>query len=255
MEKQFAMVPLAAFSDRRLTYRQLVVFGVICSFRQGSSDLSVCAGRDEIAERCGLHPSVISSATTDLEGYGWLQKSGRGGRAIKTVYRITIPETVTESDTVAHTATVSEPVTVTETVSKTVVEYATPLYRTEKSTDISAIKVASVDPAGFGECWSCYPKRDGGNNRSEALKAYRARLNAGALPADLLAGLKRYVAYCQAKNIVGTAFVKQAKSFFGPDDHWREAWGVSLGMPAGEAAMPDFMVAALRTNMEATHAD
>ena len=137
METQFSMVPVAAFKDRRLTYRQLVVLGAICSFRQASSNLSVCAGRDEITERCGLHPSVISAATTDLEDLGWLQKSGRGGRSVKTTYLIAIPETVAESETVTHNATVSNHVTVaesetvTEPVSKTVAEYATRQYRTE----------------------------------------------------------------------------------------------------------------------------
>lgn len=131
------MVPLAAFSDRRLTYRQLVVLGVICSFRQGSDSLSVCAGREEIAERSGLNPSVISSATTDLENFGWVQKSGRGGRSMKTTYLITIPETVAESETVTHHVTVADSVTVTksetvtEPVSKTVADSATRLYRTE----------------------------------------------------------------------------------------------------------------------------
>ena len=94
METRFSMVPLAAFKDRRLTYRQLVVLGVICSFRQGSADISINVGRDQIAERCGLHPSVISAATTDLENFGWLKKTGRGGRSMKTTYLITIPETV-----------------------------------------------------------------------------------------------------------------------------------------------------------------
>lgn len=137
METQFSMVPVAAFRDRRLTYRQLVVLGAICSFRQASSNNSVCAGRNQIAERCRLHPSVISAATTDLEDLGWLQKSGRGGRSMKTTYLITIPETVAESETVTHhdtvteLNTVAESETVTEPVSKTVAECATRQYRTE----------------------------------------------------------------------------------------------------------------------------
>lgn len=225
MDTRFSMVPLAAFSDRRLTYRQLVVLGVICSFRQGSNDLTVSTGRDEIAERCGLHPSVISAATTDLVNLGWLEKSGRGGRAMKTTYLITIPETVAESETVTHYATV------TESVSKTVAYSATPLYRTEKSTDTCAVKAASVDPEGFVECWSAYPKRDGGNSRADALKAYRGRLKNGASPVELLAGVKRYAAYCASRDIVGTAFVKQASTFFGPGDHWQELWAVPATGP------------------------
>lgn len=119
------MLPLAALRDRRLTYRTLTVLGALCSFRQGSDDVSIVAGRDEIAERCRLHQSVISSATTELEKLGWVEKVGRGGRSVKTTYRLTTPKTVADS------ATVTQPETVTESVSKTVADSATRLYRTE----------------------------------------------------------------------------------------------------------------------------
>lgn len=237
MDNRFSMVPLAAFADRRMTYRQLVVFGVICSFRQGSDDQYVCAGRDEIAERCGLHPSVISSATTDLENLGWLVKSGRGGRSVKTSYQISTPKTVADSATVTHHATVLNSVTVTEgetvtdSVSKTVADSATRLYRTEVNTDICVKNPASMDPEGFAECWTAYPKREGGNSRADALKAYRSRLKTGAASADLLAGVKRYAAYCVSKGIVGTAYVKQAASFFGPGEHWQELWEIPSAIP------------------------
>lgn len=119
------MLPLAALRDRRLTYRTLTVLGALCSFRQGSDDVSIVAGRDEIAERCRLHQSVISSATSELEKLGWVEKVGRGGRSVKTTYRLTTPKTVADS------ATVTQPETVTESVSKTVADSATRLYRTE----------------------------------------------------------------------------------------------------------------------------
>lgn len=222
MDTRFSMVPLAAFSDRRLTYRQLVVLSVICSFRQGSNDLTVSAGRDEIAERCGLHPSVISAATTDLVNLGWLEKSGRGGRSLKTTYMISILETVAESETVTHHAT------------KTVADSATRLYRTEVNTDMVCLKAKDTEPEGFAECWSAYPKREGGNSRADALKAYRGRLKNGALPDDMLAGVRRYAAYCAAKGMVGTAYVKQAATFFGPGEHWKELWDAPTAMPAAD---------------------
>jgi hypothetical protein len=221
MESGFSMLPLAALRDRRLTYRTLTVLGALCSFRQRSDDVSIVAGRDEIAERCQLHQSVISSATTELERLGWLEKVGRGGRSIKTTYRLTTPETVADS------ATVTKPETVTDYVSKTVADSATRLYRTEVNTDICVKKSKDTEPEGFADCWSAYPKREGGNSRTDALKAYRGRLKAGASPSDLLAGVKRYAAYCAAKSIVSTSYVKQASTFFGPGDHWCESWAVS----------------------------
>lgn len=90
------------------------------------------------------------------------------------------------------------------------------------------------EPEGFADCWSAYPKREGGNSRADALKAYRGRLKAGASPADLLAGVKRYASYCQAKGMVGTSFVKQASTFFGPGDHWKETWSIPSALPTQE---------------------
>jgi hypothetical protein len=87
--------------------------------------------------------------------------------------------------------------------------------------------IGKGDPPGFLECWSAYPKREGGNSRNEAEKAYRARLRSGALPADLLAGVKRYAAFVKAKGQEGTAYVKQAATFFGTGEHWREPWEVA----------------------------
>ena len=83
---------------------------------------------------------------------------------------------------------------------------------------------AEVEPAGFADAWADYPARGGGNARPAALRAYRARLNAGVAPAELAAGARRYAAYCQATKIAGTRFVKQAATFFGPDAHYAEPW-------------------------------
>lgn len=194
VDARFAMVPIPALADRRLTYRQLVVLSAICSFRQGSKDMSVSAGRDEIAERCGLHPSVISRATTDLEDFGWLQKSGRGGRSMKTTYLITIPETVAESETVTHLATVSNHVTVTEgetvteSVSKTVADSATRQYRTEVNRHTCASKPKACDPEGFSNFWQQYPKKVA---KPQALKAWSKIKPTGQTLADLMAGLER----------------------------------------------------------------
>jgi hypothetical protein len=92
------------------------------------------------------------------------------------------------------------------------------------------------DPEGFSDCWNAYPKRSGGNSRKEAEKAYRARLKAGASPADMLAGVRRYAAYIRATEREGTAYVKQASTFFGTGEHWREAWE----LPGASAASPDW---------------
>lgn len=237
MASPFVMIPLAANTDSRLSFRQLKTLTAICSFRRSADDFCVEAGRDEIASRCGFNASIVSTATTELQRLGWLVKQGAGGRAaggggLKTTYTITIPETVSNYATVAESETVSESTTVPESVSTTVSTSGTPLYKEEVNADGCFSKSKVSEPEGFGECWSSYPKREGGNSRSEAVKAYRARLKSGTSPADLLAGVKRYATYCQAKGLVGTSYVKQGKTFFGPDNHWQESWAVPSAIPA-----------------------
>ena len=83
-------------------------------------------------------------------------------------------------------------------------------------------------PTEFECVWEKYPKREGGNSKPEGYRAWRARVNEGEPPAELEAGTERYAAYCEASEIIGTRFVKQASTFFGPGEHWREDWSLSL---------------------------
>jgi hypothetical protein len=89
----------------------------------------------------------------------------------------------------------------------------------------------------FSVAWQEYPKRAGGNSRSAAAKAYGARLKAGAVEEEMVAGVRRYAAFVRATGKEGTEYVKQAATFFGPDEHWKEAWDVPMnGSPNGREA-------------------
>ncbi len=76
----------------------------------------------------------------------------------------------------------------------------------------------------FETAWQAYPKRAGGNSKAAAFKAWTTRLKEGVKPEVMLAGVKRYAAYARATGSVGTQYVKQAASFFGPDRHFEESW-------------------------------
>lgn len=185
---RFAMIPLAAIADNRLTLRMLKTFAAICSFRKSADDFSVQKTRGEIAERCGLHPSIISTATTELEILGWLKKTGRGGSKVKTTYLITVAqsETVTDSATVSNSVTVTESETVTDSVSRTVTDSATLLYTKEVNTE----KAVSA-PDGFSEFWDAYGKKVG----KVAAFAQWKKLNPNAaLVSLMIAAARRYSA-------------------------------------------------------------
>lgn len=81
----------------------------------------------------------------------------------------------------------------------------------------------SAYSAEFESFWAEYPKREGGNSKKGAYKAWNARLRSGVKAEDLILSAKRYADHMQAKGNVGTSFVKQAATFLGPDEHWREA--------------------------------
>lgn len=94
-----------------------------------------------------------------------------------------------------------------------------------KTTQETTSKTTSSADA-FEEAWQAYPRRAGGNSKADARKAWAARLSAGFDAGDMLAGVLRYAAFCVAENKVGTAYVKQAATFFGPGEHWTEEWAV-----------------------------
>lgn len=74
----------------------------------------------------------------------------------------------------------------------------------------------------FEEAWKAYPKRDGGNPKAAALKAWKARLREGIEATRLVAATRGYAAAMLKAGNVGTRFVLQASTFFGPDRRFAE---------------------------------
>ncbi|MFS1525343.1 hypothetical protein ACL7TT_14730 [Microbulbifer sp. 2304DJ12-6] len=85
----------------------------------------------------------------------------------------------------------------------------------------------------FTQLWEIYPMRAGGNPRAGALKSYRTLRK--KFPFEpIRAGLVRYARYCEATGDTGTRYVKQAKTFFGPDLHWQDEFPLpKQGKPHG----------------------
>lgn len=87
-------------------------------------------------------------------------------------------------------------------------------------------------PPEFEQCWQAYPKRDGSNPKRGAYKAWMARLKQGEDVRIMTAGAERYAAYCRARDMAGSRFVMQAKTFFGPGKHYLEEWDTKPHKPA-----------------------
>jgi len=102
----------------------------------------------------------------------------------------------------------------------------------------------------FESAWAEYPKREGGNPKAKAFAAWNARLRAGHSEEDLTEGVRRYARFCRAKGQIGTQYVKQASSFFGPDEHFLESWEVAKPSPvAGEAGGSKLDLAQMRKDL------
>lgn len=96
--------------------------------------------------------------------------------------------------------------------------------REQGTGNTSAASAAKDYPIEFERSWRKYPKRDGGNPKPRALKAWRARIKEGIAAADLESGVERYAAHVESKGKTGTEFVMQAATFFGPDEHWAQSY-------------------------------
>jgi hypothetical protein len=77
-------------------------------------------------------------------------------------------------------------------------------------------------PEEFEAAWQAYPDRPG-KSKADAHKAWAARLRDGADAEAVLAGVKRYAAYCAA-CITDPNYVKQPTTFFGPGQHYEADW-------------------------------
>lgn len=98
--------------------------------------------------------------------------------------------------------------------------------------DIDETKANASDPGKpgtfppeFEAAWAAYPQRPGMNKR-QSHKAWAARVKSGISPAVIAEGVSRYAKFCAATEKIGTEFVKQPSTFFGPDEHFKADWTV-----------------------------
>ncbi|HET9680331.1 MAG TPA: hypothetical protein VFP95_07215 [Gammaproteobacteria bacterium] len=106
----FAMMPVEAFMDHRLSLIQLRILGALYTWRDKNTNVAQVY-RFQIADRCGYSDRTISEHTTKLQALGWLKKIGEGGRGVQSKYQVTVPElgTVSDSKTVPEVGTVPDP--------------------------------------------------------------------------------------------------------------------------------------------------
>lgn len=78
----------------------------------------------------------------------------------------------------------------------------------------------------FEVLWPEYPKRAGGNSKSDALRQFRTRRKEGVTLEALTEGTARYKAFCDATGKIGTELVMAASRFFGRGRYFEEQWEI-----------------------------
>lgn len=93
-----------------------------------------------------------------------------------------------------------------------------------KKEDITVAGAPNGHTFDFDEIKAVYPKRAGSQPWTKAAKAANARIKEGSTFSELVDGTKRYAAFMRSQGQVGTQYVMQAATFFGPERHFLEPW-------------------------------
>jgi len=203
---EFSMIPVEVFRDARLSSRDMRVLGLLYAF--SNTEGRCWPSRRLLSRLSGLPVGRVSTATSRLVRFGWLTKTGKGGRSRACRYQLHKPETELERVTVTKAGTVPEPGTntvtepVTETDSHGGKAQGTDHEQTrEQTTQNEALQVAertvqgyqaqspqtlSLD-SGFELYWSAYPRK---RHKGAAWKAWKALKPGEALVTEILQALE-----------------------------------------------------------------
>jgi len=95
-----------------------------------------------------------------------------------------------------------------------------------KKKPVKAKSATEEYPGEFLDVWRIYPKRSGSNPKGKAFSAFNKRIDEGDSWHELFDGAENYHRYCDATGKVGTEFVMQAATFFGPERHYENDWTI-----------------------------
>lgn len=167
-------------------------------------------GQERIAKRTGLSRRTVNYALKELEALGLIKR--RSNPPASTRYTVHVLHSAPDARS-------------------TVQEMRSDCARDAHELPIELPRELPIhsEPDAFDVAWGLYPRRAGGNPKKPARKAWDNRIRQGASPEELTEGVKRYAEFVRATGREGTEYVKQGKTFFGPDGHWLEAYAIPIG--------------------------
>jgi len=121
----------------------------------------------------------------------------------------------------------------------------------ERKKDIWAVAKATRPKSNSKseEFWKAYPRREGANPKTPALKKFDAAVKSGTDAESIIAAAKRYTAELQTQNQVGTKFVAQAVTWLN-----QQRWNDYPSGGNSPAAITDEQRAEMFAKLRATNA-
>lgn len=240
---------LSKLSSYRHTKIVLAIIRKTYGYGKKEDDITI----SQLAEITGIHRNNVGTALKELEEMNVIQpvRAGRHGLMIginkhhtgwtsddvkargpgrKTIKLVA--DGSNQNDCDKQSKQLPEAIKTIEVSNQNVAHNRQPQKTTPKDNSKTHGASAPSVPEEFAQFWSLYPKREGSNSKADAMKAWNARIRSGVKAEDMLAGVKRYAAYCTTKGMVGTQYVKQASSFLGTGEHWTAEWGAEASKPA-----------------------
>jgi hypothetical protein len=236
-------IPAELWLDQGLSFVEKVMLAEIRSLE--TNDRGCYASNSYFAKFFDLSASRVSEIVTSLSNKGrvgvTLIRKGKQviERQIRTLAPFGIPNT-------PYSEKAQNPIRKTEEgYSEKAQENNTNIINTKADTlsadaDVPAAKKSKTDTdPKFEEAWALYPRREGGSSKPAALKAWNARVREGVNPDVLVSTVKAYAVAMQKAGNIGSRYVKQASTFFGPDRHFEAFVGSgdnSAAASTGESA-------------------
>jgi hypothetical protein len=192
-----------------------------------NSDTGRCdPSHDKLANDCGMSKPSVKRAIAELAERGLIEvhRQASNGVNLPNQYTLRVGSSarVVGSDSTHGVGSDRPEGGVTQTGGVGSDRATKQEVKTEK-------KLSLLSDSKFDEAWKLFPKREGGNSKQAALKAWTARVREGVDPDVLLSATKAYAVAMQKAGNLGTRYVRQASTFFGPDRHFEEH--VTSGKP------------------------
>jgi len=241
MAGRFAIIPAHAFD--LLPKLSGVEVKVLVALAGRMGDDGCFPSIITIGKDCGIERErTVQNAVSALAAYALISREHRSGRS--TIYRWTPPaKSVGGTQSAGGTESAPTPPAKNAPHNNTKEQYqeqhqTVGAKESQESRELPAqskpsTKVAAIDcQAAALRILSAYPKRSGDTGKAKAAQRIAALLSKGtASEVDLLKAVENYAAHCDAEGKTGGAYVKQASTFFGSCECWRE-WQAIEAAPA-----------------------